>query len=86
MGGIVIGNGPIPPEILAALGAGGGNRIIEDDSVRFGDYFTIPHGMTYERAFEILQRKQEEEDAITEYKREYLYRLNDGLFLPRPTF
>jgi transitional endoplasmic reticulum ATPase len=57
-----------------------GTPIVTDDSVKRGDSFAIPEGMTYERAIEILRRKQEEDETETEFTREFLYRPMDGAY------
>lgn len=72
---------PMSEELLQRLMQGGlmgSTPIIADDAVQFGPSFTIPEGMTYERAGEILKRKQEEEESETEFSREFMYRPMDG--------
>lgn len=76
------GNGPNPDMIMAIVqrSLGGGTPIISDDSVKVGDTFTIPHGMTYEQAQHTLRRKQEEDETPTELTREFNFRHMDGAY------
>jgi hypothetical protein len=54
--------------------------LITGDEVEFheGSKISLPKGMTYSRAFSILQRLQEEAETITQFDRTFLYRPDDG--------
>lgn len=65
-------------QLKAALG--GGTEIITDDSVMTGDTFTIPEGMTYERAIAVLERKRDEDESEAVFSRTFNYRPHDGAY------
>jgi len=54
--------------------------IITGEEVDFhdGKKIVLPRGMTYEKAFAVLQRLKEESETLTEFNRVYLYRPDDG--------
>lgn len=53
---------------------------ITGDEVEFHDSskIVLPRGTTFERAFKILKRLQEEAETPTTFERKYLYRADDG--------
>lgn len=55
-------------------------QIITGDEVEFhaGKKISLPQGMTYKRAFAVLQRLQEEAETLTAFERQFLYRPDDG--------
>jgi hypothetical protein len=55
-------------------------QIITGEEVEFheGKKISLPKGMTYKRAFAILQRLQEEADTMTQFDRTFMYRPDDG--------
>ncbi len=72
---------PNPQVVMAFMQhIGAGQQIIGDDSVKTGDSFTVPHGMSYDQAINILHRKREEDETTTEFTREFLYRRMDGAY------
>jgi ATPase family protein associated with various cellular activities (AAA) len=75
---------PSPRVMMAVMqhvvGQQGGTQIIADDSVKMGDSFTIPDGMTYEQAIRILRRKRDDDETNMEFTEEFLYRPMDGAY------
>ena len=55
-------------------------QLITGEEVEFheGKKISLPKGMTYERAFSILKRLQDEENVLTQFDRVFLYRPDDG--------
>lgn len=55
-------------------------QIITGEEVEFhdGKKISLPKGMTYERAFQVLTRLKEEAETLTQFDRVYLYRPDDG--------
>jgi len=55
-------------------------QIITGEEVEFheGKKISLPRGMTYKRAFEILTRLKEEAETLTQFDRVFLYRPDDG--------
>jgi transitional endoplasmic reticulum ATPase len=55
-------------------------QVITGEEVEFheGKKISLPKGMTYKRAFSILQRLQEEAETPTQFDRTFLYRPDDG--------
>jgi hypothetical protein len=45
-----------------------------------GTKIMLPHNMTYERAYSILERLQKESETPTTFDRRYMYRANDGAY------
>jgi len=56
------------------------DQIITGEEVEFheGKKISLPRGMTYKRAFEILTRLKEEAETLTQFDRTFLYRPDDG--------
>jgi hypothetical protein len=56
------------------------DQLITGDEVEFheGKKISLPQGMTYKRAFEILTRLKEEAETPTQFDRVFLYRPDDG--------
>jgi transitional endoplasmic reticulum ATPase len=56
-------------------------RIVGDE-VEFheGSKIILPQGMTYERAYSILERLQQEAETPTEFGKRFMYRPNDGAY------
>jgi hypothetical protein len=76
-------NAQAPQMLVAMIGSGGMammGTVITDDDIKFHDesWMVLPNGMTYERARQILQAKQEEEENVVAITRKYLYRPDDG--------
>jgi transitional endoplasmic reticulum ATPase len=59
----------------------GGNPI-NGDEVEFhdGPKISLPKGMTYEKAYSILERLEEEAETATSYNRHFRYRADDGAY------
>jgi transitional endoplasmic reticulum ATPase len=55
-------------------------QVITGEEVEFheGKKISLPVGMTYKRAYAILQRLQEEADTPTQFDRTFMYRPDDG--------
>ena len=55
-------------------------QIITGEEVEFheGKKISLPRGMTYQRAFQILTRLKEEAETLTQFDRTFLYRPDDG--------
>lgn len=58
------------------------NTPITGEEVEFhnGNKIILPEGMTYETAYEILERLQQEAETSTEFGRRFMYRPNDGAY------
>lgn len=74
---------PQPADITALLRQlAGGPGIISGDEIEFRDddlkLMTFPRGMTWDQAFEILQRKREEAETVTQFSRVFNFRPYDG--------
>jgi transitional endoplasmic reticulum ATPase len=56
------------------------DQLITGEEVEFheGKKISLPKGMTYKRAFEILTRLKEEAETLTQFDRTFLYRPDDG--------
>jgi hypothetical protein len=56
------------------------DQIITGEEVEFheGKKISLPQGMTYKRAFDILTRLKEEAETLTQFDRVFLYRPDDG--------
>ncbi len=56
------------------------DQLITGEEVEFheGKKISLPMGMTYKRAFEILTRLKEEAETLTQFDRTFLYRPDDG--------
>jgi len=55
-------------------------QLITGEEVEFhdGKKISLPRGMTYERAFSILNRLKEEAETLTQFERTYNFRPDDG--------
>ena len=74
-----------PAELLAALLSNSpefGAKPITGDEVEFHDgvKIGIPKGMTYRRAYEILERLEKEAETPTSFERVFRYRADDGAY------
>jgi len=56
--------------------------MITGEEVEFHDRskIVLPRGMTYENAYSILERLQQEAETPTEFNRRFMYRANDGAY------
>lgn len=72
----------VPPEVAALLALGSVGTPITGDEVKFHQdgetWMTLPVGMTYERAAEILAAKQKEEETVVTFDRQFHFRPDDG--------
>lgn len=74
---------PAPQALVALLSSaipGMGGTLITGDEVDFhdGSKISLPKGMTYEKAHDVLDRLQRDEETVITMDREYNYRPDDG--------
>ncbi|QTF81838.1 AAA-ATPase [Gordonia phage Guey18] len=63
------------------IGGSGKDAVITGDLVKFheGQYISVPEGMTYKRAREILDRLEREAETMTDVNRLFRYSIWDGV-------
>lgn len=76
---------PAAAGLLEALGElipGLGGKPITGEEVAFhdGPKIMLPNGMTYRKAYDVLERLEEEAEMPTSFDRKFLYRSDDGAY------